>query len=313
MSSSPSSEPEKPIPVARAARRRAIPAVEVAEGDEAGDGRSPWELTGWAWSLVVHGLVLLALGLWYFAPPRSQVRTFDTRLAGSEMGVDAGLTALGGLDTPVALPDMVVPVETSPTLERIKPADMDHFPIAGAASAIANPGAGGGEGFGLAKFGSGGESVRGVEVKVGDPQFTLIWDSNADIDLHVIEPGGKEIYWNDTKGRFGGELDVDNVEGFGPENIYWLKQAADGSRELGPGPAGEYQWFVNYYGGNRGIPVATRWRVRIKHAGRVEVVQGRLTVPKARSRTYTLKVEGTPPTPPVGTMPAFDRPDPAPR
>ncbi len=108
----------------------------------------------------------------------------------------------------------------------------------------------------------------------------------------MIEPGGKEIYWNDTKGRFGGELDVDNVEGFGPENIYWLKQSTDGSKELGPGPPGEYKWFVVYYGGNRGIPVATRWKVRIKHEGRIEIVQGRLTVPKSRSRTYTLKVGG---------------------
>ena len=61
-----------------------------------------------------------------------------------------------------------------------------------------------------------------------------------------------------------------------------------------------------YYGGNRGIPVATRWKGRIKHEGRVEVIQGRLTVPKSRSRTYTLKVGGDGATPPP-TMPAFDR------
>ena len=125
---------------------------------------------------------------------------------------------------------------------------------------------------------------------MGDPQFTLLWDSNADMDLHVIEPGGKEIFWNDTKGRFGGELDVDNVEGFGPENIYWLKLGTDGSKELGPGPPGEYRWFVEYYGGNRGIPVPTRWRVRVKHEGRVEIFQGRLTVPKSRSRNFNLRM-----------------------
>jgi len=51
---------------------------------------------------------------------------------------------------------------------------------------------------------------------VGDPQFTLLWDTKADIDLHVIEPGGKEIFWNDPKGKFGGELDVDNIEGSAP-------------------------------------------------------------------------------------------------
>ena len=119
-----------------------------------------------------------------------------------------------------------------------------------------NPGAGSGDGFGLAKFGHGGEKVRGVEVQVGDPQFTLLWDTKADIDLHVVEPGGKEIYWNDRKGRQGGELDVDNIDGFGPENIYWLKQNEDGSKELGPGPPGEYRWWVVYYGGQRRGPRA---------------------------------------------------------
>ena len=79
-----------------------------------------------------------------------------------------------------------------------------------------NPGAGEGDGFGLARFGQGGENIRGVEVKVGDPQFTLIWDTEADLDLHVIEPGGKEIYWEEPRGRQGGELDVDNTKGLRP-------------------------------------------------------------------------------------------------
>ncbi len=198
------------------------------------DARSPWELHGWTWSLLAHGLLLLILGLWFFSPPRSKVQTFDTRLAGSDLGSDAGLTPLGGLDTPVTLPDAVQPPTETSTLERIKPVELDTNPTAGITGNVTNPGAGAGDGFGLAKFGSGGESVKGVEVKVGDPQFTLIWDSNADIDLHVIEPGGKEIYWNDTKGRFGGELDVDNVDGFGPRTSTGSKSRPTGRRILAP-------------------------------------------------------------------------------
>src|SRR5262245_22712977 len=30
------------------------------------------------------------------------------------------------------------------------------------------------------------EQVNGVGVKVGDPQFTLTWDTRADLDLHVL-------------------------------------------------------------------------------------------------------------------------------
>ena len=112
-------------------------------------------------------------------------------------------------------------------------------------------------------------SIRGVAVKVGDPQFTLIWDTDADLDLHVIEPGGKEIYWEEPKGKQGGELDVDNTKGFGPENIYWLVESdGPGSAKVkGPGPAGDYQWFVVYWGGFGGIAKPTHWKVRIKHGG----------------------------------------------
>ena len=81
----------------------------------------------------------------------------------------------------------------------------------------------------MAKFGHGGENINGVDVKVGDPQFTLIWDSRADIDLHVVEPGGSEIYWENRNGGQGGELDVDDVDGFGPENFNYV---------LGKGPPG---------------------------------------------------------------------------
>ncbi len=265
-----------------------------AEDDEADDAQSPWEVQGWAWSILAHALLLIILGVWYLNGRPSQVPTLDARLAGSEHGVDEGMTNLGGLDTPVAMPE-VAPEAPRPeaTFSRMK-SEVPINPLAGFAGNTGNPGAGLGDGFGLAKFGSGGENVRGIAVKVGDPQFTLLWDTKADIDLHVVEPGGKEIFWNDTKGRFGGELDVDNVEGFGPENIYWLKQAEDGSKDLGPGPPGEYKWFVKYYGGNGGVPVRTRWRVRIKHEGRSEVIQGILTVPGSQSKFYTLTV-GEPP------------------
>ncbi len=106
-----------------------------------------------------------------------------------------------------------------------------------------NPGAGDGDGFGLARFGEGGELIRGVAVKVGDPQFTLIWNTDGvDLDLHVIEPGGKEIYWEEPKGQRGGELDVDNTKGFGPENIYWMveSQGPGSAKVKGPGPPGTY-------------------------------------------------------------------------
>jgi hypothetical protein len=155
----------------------------------------------------------------------------------------------------------------------------------GGAVNLPNPGAGGqGDGFGMAKFGHGTELVGGIGVKVGDPQFTLIWDSEADIDLHVIEPGGKEIYWEVPHGNKGGELDVDDIDGFGPENVYWVQ---------GKGPPGLYKWFVHYYGGLAGRSVPTNWKVRVKHNGQVTVFKGKLNVIGAQSKPHTLTVEGS--------------------
>ncbi len=288
MSSSPANRlASKPLPKARPA----APGIAVAtnpDDEVEPELRSPWELTGWAWSLVAHAVLLLILALWYFAPPPTKVPTFDTRIAGTEHGVEDGIESLGGLDSPTAMPELTPMAEASVT--KLPMPELAANPLAGFAGQTGNPGAGTGEGFGLAKFGNGGENIRGVPVKVGDPQFTLLWDTKADIDLHVVEPGGKEIFWNDPKGRQGGELDVDNTLGFGPENIYWLKEAADGSKDLGPGPPGEYKWWVHYYGGNGGVAVPTRWKVRVKHEGRVEIFQGRLTVQGAKSKIYLLKV-----------------------
>lgn len=299
-------------PVAKPARlARMDPLVVATEAGEELETPlfTPESLKGWVSSLALHALFLLVLAFWYFAPSLPAQRPFNTRLAGSERGVEEGLTPTGGFDEAeltfareLNSPADPIPAALAPLdLPALEPKVGVNFSGAEKASADGgiennNPGAGNGDGFGLAKFGQGGESIRGVEVKVGDPQFTLIWDNNADLDLHVIEPGGKEIYWEDPKGKegLGGELDVDNTKGFGPENIYWLRDDASGEGKVkGPGPAGEYKWFVVYWGGFGGIPKPTRWKVRIKHDDRVTVVSGKFRALNERSRIYTLTVKPT--------------------
>ena len=105
--------------------------------------------------------------------------------------------------------------------------------------------------------------IRGVAVKVGDPQFTLIWDTDADLDLHVIEPGGKEIYWEEPKGKQGGELDVDNTKGLGPENIYWLveSEGAGSTESQGARPAGR-------------LPVVRRLLGRLRRGRQAHALEG---------------------------------------
>lgn len=63
----------------------------------------------------------------------------------------------------------------------------------------------------------------------GKLKITLMWDFLADIDLHVIEPSGEEVYYDHkTSNSTGGELDVDDRNGGikhdgrpAAENIYW--------------------------------------------------------------------------------------------
>lgn len=299
----PPQEPREAIPVAGPA----TPDLPVLSGDEE-EAVEPWytpeKLKGWATSLSLHGVIIVAMGLWVFSPKLASPRRFDTRLAGADMGVEEGLSATGGLNTPLDLTASEDPPLAPLTAVPLKPLDVGALApkltdLSAAAKTSAgggmnnpNAGAGNGDGFGLARFGQGGESIRGVAVKVGDPQFTLLWDSEADLDLHVIEPGGKEIYWEDPKGVRGGELDVDNTKGFGPENIYWMR-AVEGSSEKvkGAGPPGEYKWFVAYWGGFGGIPRPTRWKVRIKHAGKVTIITGKFKALNERSKMHTLKVD----------------------
>lgn len=72
------------------------------------------------------------------------------------------------------------------------------------------------------------EEVRQAQEvgKTGNLKVTLLWDFFGDIDLHVTQPNGYEIFYdNRTDSETGGYLDVDNVNGGNgsAENIYWEK------------------------------------------------------------------------------------------
>ena len=109
---------------------------------------------------------------------------------------------------------------------------------------------------------SGSDSVViGVTGSTGeDLRFTMTWDTNGtDVDLHVRIPGangiadtsdGDTIYWT-NRSAGGGTLDVDDTDGFGPENIVF---------PLGAGQAGTYAFAAHYW---RGAPVATTVTVSV--------------------------------------------------
>ncbi|MGE4569080.1 MAG: YfaP family protein [Bacteroidales bacterium] len=72
----------------------------------------------------------------------------------------------------------------------------------------------------------------------GDVQVTLTWNNGADLDLYVTDPNGDELWYDNMSIASGGELDVDDINGYGPENIFWPD---------GEAPDGLYQVSVHHY------------------------------------------------------------------
>lgn len=108
--------------------------------------------------------------------------------------------------------------------------------------------------------------VNVAQVGTGELQFSLTWDSTADIDLHVFEPSGFEIFFGDDLSPSGGMLDFDDTDGTGTgqigpdgqnalENIFWSSGA----------PRGRYRVEVDYFSGS----VATNFTVTASANGRV--------------------------------------------
>lgn len=68
--------------------------------------------------------------------------------------------------------------------------------------------------------------LQRLEVPAGPIQVYLIWGTDTDVDLHVVEPGGTEIFWGNTRSESGGELFLDSnsdcvIDRNNTENISW--------------------------------------------------------------------------------------------
>jgi uncharacterized protein DUF6777 len=149
---------------------------------------------------------------------------------------DTGASSAGSVDDVASNPDeawegldpeQVVVVQPGATVEEITLVDVD------AGGLIQRP------------VGSDGASER--DTGTGDVQLTLEWESNADLDLAVVEPDGTRIYYSASgPTSTGGQLDVDSNVGCSDddgvpgavENIFWPP---------GDAPSGAYTVEVNGY------------------------------------------------------------------
>jgi len=84
-------------------------------------------------------------------------------------------------------------------------------------------------------------------VESGIITVSLTWGSAPDIDLHIYEPNGMQVFWYNLDG-YSGYLDLDDRSGYGPEH-YNVPSCETLER-------GTYRVALDYYKGN-GPEVAT--------------------------------------------------------
>ena len=105
----------------------------------------------------------------------------------------------------------------------------------------------------------------------GDIRVSLMWNNRNDIDLHVVDPSGEEIFFGHRRARSGGVLDIDMNASFplrapAVENVFWPDRAA---------PAGTYRIYANYYAVKDRVN-DTDFTVRVLIRGRTEDFTGRI-------------------------------------
>jgi len=80
-------------------------------------------------------------------------------------------------------------------------------------------------------------------VGTGDLQVSVSWDVDNDIDLHVVDPNGFEVYYGDDTSPEGGTLDLDSnaacdIDHVRNENVVW---------PVGKAPSGSYTVRVDNF------------------------------------------------------------------
>jgi uncharacterized protein YfaP (DUF2135 family) len=154
--------------------------------------------------------------------------TVQVQIVGDE-DFDRAVVAVSGVEGyfDVSLPEAAAALDLLITLSQsISESDFAFLYAIGSASAI-----------------GGYEEVPAtlVSVGTGEVQVSVAWDADSDVDLHVIDPVGDEVYYSEPGVDSGGMLDLDSnaaclIDGVNNENITWATA-----------PSGSYTVRVDYY------------------------------------------------------------------
>lgn len=108
-------------------------------------------------------------------------------------------------------------------------------------------------------------NVDYVDAGTGVLQVNCSWDQPNDVDLHLVEPNGEEIYFANSVSQNGGELDVDSNAGCSLDNINNENITYDTNDVL---EAGEYIVKVDLFS-NCNVSGDTHYIVTAYHNGQL--------------------------------------------
>ena len=137
--------------------------------------------------------------------------------------------------------------------------------------------------------------VQAAGGQTGEIQISLGWKNTNDLDLHVIDPDGEEVFFDNPRSRSKGELDVDQNRSCGRvtnspvENVFWAKENA---------LEGTYVVFVNHYQ-NCGGTDPTGFDVLVKIGDDEERLTGSIRFGDARQQVHRFEYPLPPPPPTV--------------
>lgn len=66
----------------------------------------------------------------------------------------------------------------------------------------------------------------------------MIWNTPVDLDLYLQDPFGEWVWFRNKNTASGGHRDIDDQNGYGPENIHWDKNGA---------PKGTFEVVIENY------------------------------------------------------------------
>jgi hypothetical protein len=110
------------------------------------------------------------------------------------------------------------------------------------------------------------QNMRIIQVGTGDVQVSVSWSDSSDVDLHVVDPNGEEIYYGYPTSTSGGNLDLDSNAACSRNSDNTFKSNENVVWPTGGGASGTYTVRLDYWSGC-GMTVPTEYVVTVATAG----------------------------------------------